>query len=214
MTNIVYTPKYLLFDFDGVLVDTMAVSYAAHLKHTGGNTPLQEYKKLFHGNIYSILNQQNKDPEFTMSADHLRYFEHYTPAMLEQVPIAGIPQILQDLARDHTLIVVSSTINGPIQQYLDRYNLSQYFNTIMGADTHASKTKKIRMVFDLYQAKPEECIFITDTLGDLREAEHAGIRSLAVSWGFHNRETLLQGTSVAIASDPQHLHQLIHSLHQ
>ena len=54
------------------------------------------------------------------------------------------------------------------------------------------------MIVNKYNIKKEEYLLITDTLGDLRESEEAEINSIGVTWGVHRRETLEQGTSIAI----------------
>ncbi|MEK9154423.1 MAG: HAD hydrolase-like protein, partial [Patescibacteria group bacterium] len=73
---------------------------------------------------------------------------------------------------------------------------------VMGADVHTSKSKKIEMVFKKYGITARKCVFITDTLGDMREAKSVGVGAIGVSWGFHARETLLQGEPFRIVAQP------------
>jgi phosphoglycolate phosphatase len=75
----------------------------------------------------------------------------------------------------------------------------------MGNDVHKSKIEKIKMVFAKYNIGPENCVFVIDTLGDIKEATETGVKSLAVSWGFHNRETLLLGNPYKIIDRPEDL---------
>ena len=49
------------------------------------------------------------------------------------------------------------------------------------------------MLFDEYKLKPDECIFVTDTLGDLLEAKELNIGTIAVTWGYHEEERLKFG---------------------
>ncbi len=72
----------------------------------------------------------------------------------------------------------------------------------MGADVHKSKVEKIKMVFEKYSIGPKDCIFITDTLGDMREAEKTGIDAIGVTWGFHKIETLEQGEPFRLVETP------------
>lgn len=52
---------------------------------------------------------------------------------------------------------------------------------------------------------PKDAVFITDTLGDIREARECDIDSIAVTWGFHERKTLEKGNPIVIVSDPREL---------
>jgi phosphoglycolate phosphatase-like HAD superfamily hydrolase len=51
-----------------------------------------------------------------------------------------------------------------------------------------------------YKINKNECIFITDTLGDLIEAKESGVSSIAVDFGFHDKETLLKGEPYKVIS--------------
>lgn len=201
---------YLFFDFDGVIVDSLDISYESSRSASGGSFSLEEYLSRFHGNIYEFFKGSEADvPKQSIPNVHNEFFRLYIPRLLERPPVDGMRRVLEELSGTHTMAIVSSTINAPIQHYLDRYEIARHFDTVFGADTHTSKVKKIEMLLDLYAAAPEECLFITDTLGDMREAEKAGIKSMGVSWGFHSIETLERGAPVAIAKSPEEFLRLV-----
>jgi len=195
---------FLLFDFDGVIVDSFEAAYACSKLGTR-----EEYKKLFYGNVYEEIekNYPGKDNEIPVAEDP--FFSNYIPRLMALDPVVGMPDVLSRLAQSHTMAVVSSTINAPIQAFLDKHDIAAHFDTVMGADVHKSKVHKIKLAFDMYDAVPEQCLFITDTLGDMREAGKAGVAALGVSWGWHDHATLAQGSPIAIADTPSQLHDAI-----
>jgi len=67
------------------------------------------------------------------------------------------------------------------------------------------------MVLREYKAKPEDCVFITDTLGDMREAARCGVWSIGVTWGFHERERLEKGNFFAIVDKIEELSLTVQS---
>lgn len=69
----------------------------------------------------------------------------------------------------------------------------QYFSEILGSDVARDKIRKIKMVLDNNDLNAEDCVFITDTLGDILEARQCGIESIAVTWGYHEAERLQKG---------------------
>jgi phosphoglycolate phosphatase-like HAD superfamily hydrolase len=44
------------------------------------------------------------------------------------------------------------------------------------------------MIKEKYGVDSGDMIFITDTLGDIREADHEGVPTIAVTWGIHDHE--------------------------
>ena len=61
------------------------------------------------------------------------------------------------------------------------------------------------MVFDEYKIGYKDCIFVTDTLGDIKEAIKCNVQSIAVTWGFQPKERLLKGNPYAIVETPEEL---------
>ncbi len=49
-----------------------------------------------------------------------------------------------------------------------------------------SKVEKFRMMEEKYGVRKNDMLFITDTLGDIREADKAGVPTIAVTWGAHD----------------------------
>ena len=198
--------KLVLFDFDGVIVDSFEMTYRVARKTDSGRTREQQ-KQLFDGNVYDEM--ERKAGKRITDEDDLSFYKEYVPQLMDLPPIEGISQVLGELQSIYTLIVVSSTISSPIAEYLAKYNLAHYFDEIMGGDIHRSKVAKIQMILKKHGTKPAEAIFITDTLGDMREAIKCGVLSIGVTWGFHEKERLQKGNPFVIVETPQELPKAI-----
>jgi len=206
---------FVLFDFDGVIADTFELCLAAarHLQ-PGEYKNLDDYRRLFYGNIYEEYAKKYHN-QVVVGLDHpsqIKYYEYYLPRIINIPPVSGIEHVLQDLSSDHGLIIISSTLSVPLGKWLQKYNLAHYFLELMGADVHHSKQEKARMLFKKYKTSSEQCVFITDTLGDVREANQVGLRSIAVTWGFHRADELEQGSPITIVNTPDELLQTVHGL--
>lgn len=193
--------KFVLFDFDGVIADSFQAAFAVH-KVISPHIIEGDYRSWFEGNI-------NNWQEMASPGNHrsdIDFFAEYLPKMKSEVKmVPGILEIIKNLSRSYTLIIVSSTITSPIREFMERHEASQYFTEIMGNDVHQSKVEKIKMVFAKHKASPENCVFVTDTLGDLREAAEAGVSAIGVSWGFQHKETLLKGNPLCVVEKPEEL---------
>ena len=148
-----------------------------------------------------------------MARDHgpecrhdLDWFSIFTPAFEERATLfAGMREVAEKLSHTYVLIIVSSTITSPIQGFLEKHHIGRYFSEVMGANVHTSKHEKIQMIFEKYGTSAPECVFITDTLGDIREAEAAHVGTIGVSWGFHPPETLKKGEPFRIVERPEEI---------
>lgn len=198
--------KTILFDFDGVIVDSFQLAFEVNkIVRPWINLTKDDYRRCLEGNLYEeflkIDKKQKAVNKHKVANEH--FFRVYVPRFLKLPIIKGIPKMLKALSKEYRLIIISSTISSPISEWLTKHNLAKYFSEIMGSDVHKSKLEKIRMIFKKYGINSDDCVFITDTLGDLREAKKAGLNCLAVTYGFHNKDTLEKGNPVGFIQSPQ-----------
>ncbi len=202
---------FILFDFDGVIVDSFHLGLAFNHQFNPSLT-VEEYKRMFEGNIFEEFRKREPEKSDDMhkkGSEH--FFEFYSQGILSEEPVGGMIEVLSSLYETHRMVIISSTINAPIQQFMDQHGLSRFFDKIFGADVHQSKVEKIRMVFEEYQTDAAHCLFITDTLGDIREAAKVGVAALGVGWGAHNKETLQKGNPVAVVDQPHKIIPVVDS---
>jgi phosphoglycolate phosphatase-like HAD superfamily hydrolase len=106
------------------------------------------------------------------------------------------------LSDKHILIIVSSASSVIISNFLEKENLAPCFKEILGYDFHSSKVVKINYLLDKYSVSPLNAVFITDTLGDVREANECNVSSIGVTWGLHKEHTLKIGNPKMIIENP------------
>jgi phosphoglycolate phosphatase-like HAD superfamily hydrolase len=197
--------KFVLFDFDGVIADSYAVSHEIARRFC---TRLDEstHKRSFENNIfdsYEALKQEDHGPECEHGLD---WFGAFAPRFKESVrPFPDIlPQVAQ-LADEYSLAIISSSPGDLIRYFLDAHGAARYFIDVLGNDAHKSKVEKMSMVFQRHGASSERSVFVTDTLGDMREAKAHEVGAIGVAWGFHDRATLERGFPFRIVDSPQEL---------
>lgn len=194
--------KIILFDFDGVIVDSFDIGFLVSKKIHPVLTE-STFQKLFEGNINESLRLfQEHDAQCRHDID---FFKEYLPKLAQVSTFPGMLEVIDELRKQFRLVVVSSTISSPIREYLEGHNIAGHFDDILGNDIHTSKVEKIKIVIEKYSAAAADCVFVTDTLGDIRETEKAGIGVIAVSWGFHPHATLKQGHPFRVVDTPQEL---------
>lgn len=198
--------KTLLFDFDGVIVDTFDVSYKSMKARVSDPPDEDGYRSWFDGNIYD---SEGAGLSNVRVDENDQFYKLYAPQLMEKEPVSGIIDVIKELHTDHRMVIVSSSLSSSIKDYLDKHNLLRHFDKIYGGDIHKSKVVKIKMVFAEFNASPDDCLFITDTLGDMREATKVGVRSFGVTWGFQKLAALQKGNPIAIANSSKELIALL-----
>ena len=196
--------KALLFDFDGVLADTFEFCYQINLGLMPELTR-DEYRARFNGNIFSVMAKMKEKPKY----DKFDFFAAFTPKLLATPMNEKIRTLVEKFSRSHSLFIISSTTSDPIKQFLAQNNILYCFQGILGKDHGKSKVEKINGLLKAYGLKTHDCLFITDTLGDIEEARACGINSIAVTWGYHPKKTLFQGKPFALAETLEELETLI-----
>lgn len=194
---------FIFFDFDGVIADSFKTAFSVYKKICPQLTE-DNYRKRFEGNINNWEDPANYHTEDCRH--NIDFFTEYIPKMKKEVvAFPGIKEVIIELEKNYELIVVSSTITSPILEFLESHGLADHFRWIMGNDVHKSKVEKIKMVFSKYEVGAENCVFVTDTLGDMREAQEVNVGVIGVTWGFQDHKTLLKGNPVYLAEKPRDL---------
>ena len=178
------------------MVDTLIVSYST-TKETNENLSMDEYKSFFEGNVNDAVGEK-----IDIHPDFFERYDHHAREIKVPKVIGGLTK---ELSKKYILVIVSSTGTSSIKKILERENVSENFSDILGNDIETSKVKKIKMMLEKYNTNPDNSIFVTDTLGDILEARKCGVKSLAVTWGFHNRKTIERGNPLAIIDAPKDL---------
>ena len=203
--------KLLLFDFDGVLVDSLDV-YEAVVRQcleAIGQPIVQtraDYLTLYQDNFYGEIARRGVDLSAFL-AELARIRPHIDTSLLK--PLPAMAPVLLTLAERHRLMLISSNSAEVIQVLLNRMGVSKCFDAVLGADFLLDKTEKIVHVQNSSGFAKEDIYYVGDTAGDIREAHRAGIRSVAVTWGWHDRAALEAVAPDFLIDSPQALLNLL-----
>mgnify|MGYP001560947648 CR=1 FL=1 len=197
--------KFVLFDFDGVIADSFAVNREVS-KRICPHITEEMHRTAFETNIHDAYPELIKGAHGPECHHNLRWEDEYIPLFRKSGRLfSGIADAITHLAQDYQLLLVSSAATNIIREFLEKHSLAGYFVDIMGNDVHRSKIEKMRMIFNAYDTTAGNCIFITDTLGDMREAQAHAVGTIGCSWGVHPHETLQKGIPFRVVDHPSEL---------
>lgn len=190
--------EFILFDFDGVVASTFHMCFDIVHQANPSETE-QSFKQRF------VANTSNNEITSLATAAGIDFFNEYADRILDQSLVNGLTDVLDFVSENFTTILVSSTTSPPIKKYLDHYNLTKYFSALFCNDIPTAKSEKFNIIIKHYRIKPSECVFVTDTLGDIKEAHKVRIPSVGVTWGYHDEAMIRSGNPVATIDYPTQL---------
>jgi phosphoglycolate phosphatase len=192
--------KFVLFDFDGVIANSFEVGFEVNKSVYPGLSE-NDYRSAFDGNINDWKESMaRRNLNGHRGADSASEYATKLNSSVHIMP--GIREVIVALGKEYALAVISSTLSHAIETFLAAHDLAGHFAWVMGTDVDRSKTQKIKMIFEKYGVTANDCVFITDTLGDIREAEAADVGTIAVTWGFQTAETLREGSPFRLVDSP------------
>lgn len=193
--------KLVIFDFDGVLVNTIEFSFVIH-KKDNPNFTWNKFQDFSNGNFMDGMKKAVDEKLHNIPSN----FKERYKEEIEKINIhSTLSESVLFLSHNYTVAIVSSTYSDLINNFLIKENLRNCFSDILGVDVNKSKILKIRSLIQKYNMAPKDIVFITDSLGDILEANDCGVSSIGVTWGIHERENLEKGNPIAVIDDPREL---------
>ena len=214
----------IIFDLDGTLMNTLedlhnSVSYA--LREAGLQPNDKQDTRRFLGNgIRNLVNksvmQSKPDADEALKERVFATFRTYYVAhsMDRTAPYQGIPEVLKECKERGYMTAIVSNKLDPAVKDLHRAFFADTIDIAIG-ETPAVKRKPapdmvneaIRQLSLLHgrEIQKEECVYVGDSEVDLLTAENSGLPCISVSWGFRDKDFLLQCGAKTIIDRPNEL---------
>ena len=198
--------KAVLFDFDGVLVDTEWAIYDAWhrtFRENGHPLPLEVYNQCI-GSDFNTWSPKTHLEELTGAAFDWHDLDSKRQEKIEsdlagEGPMPGVVELLERLSSlGIPRAVVSSSSPHWVDGWLDRLDLRKHFDQVV----RRGDAPRIKPAPDLYleaakrfSLDPAECLVIEDSLNGVKAAIAAGMPV----WAVPNRVTACLDFSLADA---------------
>ena len=140
------------------------------------------------------------------------YRERYsTTGIFENCPYPGVEKLLQELRRKkYLLAVASSKPEYYVKQILDYFNLTEYFDEIVGSEMNGARTNKTEVIEETLKRlgldhHREQVIMVGDKEHDVLGARKAGLDCVAVSYGYGTEEELAASQPLQIVASAEEI---------
>lgn len=193
--------KAVIFDFDGIIVDTEPLHYRAFqriLEPLGKGYPWDDYVSRYMGfddrdaflEAFAAAGEQ-------LSHEMLEQLIDQKAMIFQEViasgvlPYPGVVELATELAGKLPLALCSGALPSDILPILKQHALENVFSVIVtAADVEASKpdpasyrlaVERLQTAFPDHGIDPSSCLAIEDTPAGIASANGAGIRVVAVT---------------------------------
>lgn len=206
----------VLFDFDGVLVDTIeifseAVNVACSELGYPADFTSNHLRDIQQMSIAEIVDAARIDPDITGD-----FIARIDQALLQRVHriqmFEHMADVVVHVSKFAKLGIVSATSVSVIHQVLANHGLSAYFDDVVGGDMPGTKVAKIRTIIRKNRSLNQHACMIGDTVSDVEQGKEAGVKTIAVSWGWHVLEKIRSTCPNAEARQPQDIVSIVHRL--
>ena len=182
--------RLLIFDFDGVIADSL-VPFRAAVQSAWIGCGMSEamtdeqFLRVFDSNMYEGMMAIGLAPD--RLDDFLRVLKGHLGPCADCPFFAGITDVLGSISRCNHVVVVTSNMGATVRGLLERHGVAGV-EDVLGAECGTSKVEKIHQVVQCYPGMT--AYYVGDTCGDIAEGREAGVRTVAAAWGWHGAERL------------------------
>jgi phosphoglycolate phosphatase-like HAD superfamily hydrolase len=193
MQKLSQKPITLIFDFDGTIADTLIVYF--DLLNTLADrfnfarfdkNNIDYYRGLNSHQIFSMIDiSKFKLPFVVLEARNLLKKE------IDKIkPVQGMKEVIEKIKglNIQTGIITSNSVKN-VNSFLKQCNFPD-FNFVFSSLRIWQKSAVLKKVISHHKLDPSKVYYIGDETRDIEAAKIAGIKSIAVTWGYNTKEIL------------------------
>lgn len=211
--------KAIVFDMDGTLLDTLqdltnAVNVVLEKYHLPLKTVEQVCKVVGNGArnlVKGVVSDGEKHPKFEAIFEEYKayYAEHCEE---ETRPYEGIRELLEELKiQEYKMAVVSNKPDQAVKILAEKY-FPGCFQVAVGDREGYNRKPAPDLVYkalEELQVSKDDAIYVGDSDVDLMTAMNAELPCVSVTWGFRDREFLLEHGASIFIDNPMELTQVL-----
>ena len=200
--------RHLIFDFDGTIADTMdevVKIYNELQKKCGFEKIEKENLKVLQNKKPLAILRELKIPLLKLPLLMAQVRTELKKRMHKLKPKENMDKILATMKKqDYKMYIVSSNSAENIQLFLNKNELP-FFEHIYTDRSIIYKHKKIEKLIKDCNLDKNKTIYIGDEVRDIQAARKAGIKVVAVSWGYNRQTSLANAKPDFLVNDPLEL---------
>lgn len=191
--------KYIVFDFDGTLANTLEAIREIATEEVGVISD-KDFEMMRHEGVRGVIKRYNISLwELPM------VIARFSANMKKREDINLYPQVvelIEALSPSYKLGILSSNSEDNIKQTIDKYGIADKFEFIYSQSSLFGKDKVMRRMCKKHKINIDEILYIGDEDRDIIACKKVGIKCVAVTYGFNSRERLMKNEPNYIIDSP------------
>jgi len=193
--------KNIVFDFDGVLVDSKRMYVELIKKALEENGLKVSFKEIdeklipsIKGTVEKVIPKHMANREMVIEKTERRVIELTSTEGLGYISLCdGAVSTLKNLKKDNRIFLLSNSHSTFINKILGSFGLNPYFDEVITLDSSfPSKEDALRHLSKMEDVRLADIVYIGDTKNDVRLAKRAGCKIVIlfneISWDFPNKQ--------------------------
>lgn len=190
------TLPVLVFDFDGTLIESAPEIRSClnrlMTEYGRSEVTLPQVERMIGQGVANLVERGFRETggipdDFETALAH--FIDMYNNAPIDETPLYdGVPETLARLHdAGHVMAICTNKLYAPTMKILEGLRLARYFAVVTGGDTFAVRKPDpghLLGVLERLGVAPAEAIMIGDSPNDIGCAIAAGVRSIAVGYGY------------------------------
>ena len=203
--------RLIVFDFDGTLVDSLAVAVATYNRIAPelGLRSIDDVEAARAMPTRQLLRQLGV--RFWRLPRLIRTFRAAVTEHAALLPLhSGITEVLAELqTQGFRLGILSSNSEENIRACLRANQVEERFAFVMGYPKLFGKAKALRRILRQESVARSELLYVGDELRDIEAGRRARVPTAAVTWGFHSASMLETSPATHLLREPAELLQIV-----
>jgi HAD superfamily hydrolase (TIGR01549 family) len=201
--------KYVVFDFDGTIADTIDLSMRIYNKIA----PEYDCKQVDPADRYILASRNAKElmreagiTSIKLTKMVLRIRKELGRHIHETEPVSGIIPALEEIrAAGYRLGVLTSNSRENVDRFFTHNFKPGTFDFIYSGRNIFGKDRVICRMLERENIPIDRVVYVGDETRDIEACKRAGIPLISVSWGLNRRESLAAMNPDKIADEPKEL---------
>ncbi|RUL49173.1 HAD-IIIA family hydrolase [Lysinibacillus antri] len=204
--------KYVIFDFDGTLVDSKSALLTAWNtiadKHNFKKVKIEEIEELRKISIKE-RSLRYDFPLYKLPIIMPLFYQTYNKSIKEVTLIEGMKELLDELNHNgYKIAIISSNSKENIEGFMKDRGV-QNISTILCSSRIFGKDKIMKKFLKEKQLGPDDVIYVGDEERDIVACKKVGIKVVWVEWGYDAFEVVQREQPDYIASEPKDILTII-----
>jgi len=196
--------KLILFDLDGTLVDTVkdirnALNYALSPYGTI-HLSVEQTKQLIGEGISRLMEKcLGKEGVQWRDAAIKRFLDYYSRHLVNNSTVYPYVRETLEKLSGYKKAIISNKREDLSRNLLEKLDLLKHFELIIGSDTTPERKPSAAPVIHAlakFNIRPHEAVIVGDSNYDMEAGKKAGIKTIAVTYGYRERRYLLDADHI------------------